>query len=74
VLRPFVLTLSCPRGRASSRVSSFLIEHGCDIIQHLQFDDAVRGQLFLRTAFTCAEDTNADRLSARSTRWPTSSS
>ena len=45
-------------------VSSFLFEHGCDIVEHQQFDDAVRGQLFLRTAFVCSEETDADRLSA----------
>ena len=63
--RPFVLTLSCPqRPGIVHAVSSFLIEHGCDIVEHQQFDDAVRGQLFLRTAFACAEDIDADRLSA----------
>ena len=61
---PFTLTLSCQeRPGIVSAVSSFLFEHGCDIVEHQQFDDAVRGQLFLRTAFACAEDTDADRLS-----------
>jgi formyltetrahydrofolate deformylase len=41
-----------------------LFEHGCDILEHQQFDDAVGGQLFLRTAFTCAGDTDAACLSA----------
>ena len=62
---PFTLTLSCQeRPGIVSAVSSFLFEHGCDIVEHQQFDDAVRGQLFLRTPFACAEDTDADRLSA----------
>ena len=62
---PFTLTLSCQeRPGIVSAVSSFLFEHGCDIVEHQQFDDAVRGQLFLRTAFACAEDTDAHRLSA----------
>ncbi|MCV2489826.1 formyltetrahydrofolate deformylase [Geodermatophilus sp. YIM 151500] len=62
---PFTLTLSCPERPGIVRaVSSFLFEHGCDIVEHQQFDDAVRGQLFLRTEFVCAEDTDADRLSA----------
>ena len=62
---PFTLTLSCQeRPGIVSAVSSFLFEHGCDIVEHQQFDDAVRGQLFLRTAFACAQDTDADRLSA----------
>ena len=60
---PFTLTLSCQqRPGIVHAVSSFLFEHGCDIVEHQQFDDAVRGQLFLRTAFVCAEDTDADRL------------
>ena len=62
---PFTLTLSCrERPGIVSAVSSFLFEHGCDIVEHQQFDDAVRGQLFLRTSFACAEDIDADRLSS----------
>ena len=62
---PFTLTLSCPeRPGIVHAVSSFLFEHGCDIVEHQQFDDAVRGQLFLRTAFVCLQDTDADLLSA----------
>ncbi|MGY1829740.1 formyltetrahydrofolate deformylase [Geodermatophilus sp. SYSU D01180] len=61
---PFTLTLSCQeRPGIVHAVSSFLFRHGCDIVEHQQFDDAVRGQLFLRTAFVCAQDTDADRLS-----------
>ncbi|MGY1683921.1 formyltetrahydrofolate deformylase, partial [Geodermatophilus sp. SYSU D01176] len=61
---PFTLTLSCAERPGIVRaVSSFLFEHGCDIVEHQQFDDALRGQLFLRTAFVCAEDTDADSLS-----------
>ncbi|WP_448609213.1 formyltetrahydrofolate deformylase [Geodermatophilus sp. URMC 60] len=63
--RPFTLTLSCAeRPGIVHAVSSFLFEQGCDIVEHQQFDDALRGQLFLRTAFVCAGDTDADRLSA----------
>ncbi len=62
---PFTLTLSCPeRPGIVHAVSSFLFQHGCDIVEHQQFDDAVRGQLFLRTEFVCAEATDAERLSA----------
>jgi formyltetrahydrofolate deformylase len=65
VSRPFTLTLSCQeRPGIVHAVSSFLFEHGCDIVEHQQFDDAVRGQLFLRTAFVCSEDTDTDSLSA----------
>ena len=62
---PYTLTLSCQeRPGIVHAVSSFLFEHGCDIVEHQQFDDAVRGQLFLRTAFVSPEDTGVDRLSA----------
>jgi formyltetrahydrofolate deformylase len=64
VSHPFTLTLSCPeRPGIVHAVSSYLFEHGCDIVEHQQFDDPIRGQLFLRTAFVSAEDTDADRLS-----------
>ena len=60
---PFILTLSCKeRPGIVHAVSSFLFEHGCDIVEHQQFDDAVRGQLFLRTAFVCDTETEAQRL------------
>jgi formyltetrahydrofolate deformylase len=39
-----------------------LFENGCDIVEHQQFDDASRGQLFLRTAFVCDNDTDTQRL------------
>jgi formyltetrahydrofolate deformylase len=66
VSHPFTLTLCCQeRPGIVHAVSSFLFDRGCDIVEHQQFDDAVRGQLFLRTAFVCAEDTDADRLSAQ---------
>ena len=62
---PFILTLSCAeRPGIVHAVTSFLFRHGCDIVEHQQFDDAVRGQLFLRTEFVCAEDTDCARLSA----------
>ncbi|MBM7805201.1 formyltetrahydrofolate deformylase [Geodermatophilus bullaregiensis] len=57
------LTLSCPERPGIVRaVSSFLFAHGCDIVEHQQFDDAVRGQLFLRTAFACLDGTDAGRM------------
>ncbi|MEV6742396.1 formyltetrahydrofolate deformylase [Streptomyces sp. NPDC051104] len=49
----FVLTLSCPeRPGIVHSVTSFLVQHGCDISEHQQFDDPVHGHLFLRTSFT----------------------
>ncbi|MCZ2818110.1 formyltetrahydrofolate deformylase [Modestobacter sp. VKM Ac-2984] len=60
---PFTLTLSCPeRPGIVHAVTSFLFAHGCDIVEHQQFDDPARGQLFLRTEFVCTEATDADRL------------
>lgn len=48
----FTLTLSCPERPGIVRaVTAFLFDHGCDIVEHQQFDDAIRGRLFLRTAF-----------------------
>jgi formyltetrahydrofolate deformylase len=65
VSHSFTLTLSCPeRPGIVHAVTSFLFDRGCDIVEHQQFDDAIRGRLFLRTAFVCAEDTDAERLSA----------
>jgi formyltetrahydrofolate deformylase len=64
VSHPYTLTLSCQeRPGIVHAVSSFLFEHGCDIVEHQQFDDPLRGQLFLRTEFVSAEETDADRLS-----------
>ncbi|SFR26021.1 formyltetrahydrofolate deformylase [Lentzea waywayandensis] len=58
----FTLTLHCPeRAGIVHAVTSFLVDHGCDIVQHQQFDDDVRGTLFLRTAFSC-DGVEADEL------------
>ena len=47
-----VLTLSCrQRPGIVNAVTSFLYQHGCDITEHQQFDDAHSGRLFSRTAF-----------------------
>ena len=48
--RTFVLTLSCPqRPGIVHAVTAFLFEHGCNIVEHQQFDDPLRDSLFLRT-------------------------
>jgi formyltetrahydrofolate deformylase len=65
VAHSFVLTLSCPQRPGIVRaVTAFLFDHGCDIVEHQQFDDAIRGQLFLRTAVVCPGDTDRERLAA----------
>jgi formyltetrahydrofolate deformylase len=64
VTSTFTLTLSCPeRPGIVHAVSAFLFEQGCDIVEHQQFDDPIRGSLFLRTAFVTARDTDAGALS-----------
>jgi formyltetrahydrofolate deformylase len=61
----FTLTLSCSqRPGIVHAITRFLFHHGCDIVEHQQFDDAVRGRLFLRTEFTAPADTTEDRLTA----------
>ena len=56
-MRHFTLTLDCPeRAGIVHAVTSFLVDHGCDIVEHQQFDDDARGRLFLRTAFSRASD------------------
>jgi formyltetrahydrofolate deformylase len=65
VTSTFTLTLSCPeRPGIVHAVTAFLFEQGCDIVEHQQFDDPVRGSLFLRTAFVTARRTDAEALSA----------
>ncbi|MHA6804590.1 formyltetrahydrofolate deformylase [Salinifilum ghardaiensis] len=62
--RSFILTLSCPnRTGIVHAVSSYLLEHGCDIREHQQFDDTVRERLFLRTHAAAAHDVDLDELS-----------
>jgi formyltetrahydrofolate deformylase len=47
-----VLTLTCPeRPGIVQAVTSFLLRHDLDIVEHHQFDDSIREVLFLRTAF-----------------------
>ena len=62
--RSFVLTVRCPnRTGIVHAVSSFLLRHGCDIGEHRQFDDAVRGTLFLRTHVAADHDIDLDEVS-----------
>ena len=73
----FILTLSCPqRPGIVHAVTAFLFGHGCDIVEHQQFDDPIRHALFLRTEFVARGDTDADARSCprpSDRRWPTSS-
>src|SRR5690348_12903945 len=48
----YVLALSCAqRPGIVHAVTSFLVEHACDITEHQQFDDPVHAKLFSRTVF-----------------------
>ena len=58
-----VLTLTCPeRPGIVQAVTSFLLEHDFDIVEHHQFDDNARDVLFLRTAFAAGQPFDADEL------------
>jgi len=63
VTSSFTLTLSCPNRTGIVRaVSAYLFEHGCDIGEYQQFDDAVRDRLFLRTQVTAADGVDLDAM------------
>ena len=48
-----ILTLSCPdRPGIVARVSTLLFEHGANIVDAQQFDDAETGRFFMRVVFT----------------------
>ena len=60
-----VLTLTCSEHRGIVQaVTSFLLAHGLDIVEHHQFDDNDRGALFLRTAFATDGGVDVDGLTA----------
>ncbi|GLZ54649.1 formyltetrahydrofolate deformylase [Actinomycetospora sp. NBRC 106378] len=57
------LTLSCPnRSGIVHAVSSHLAARGCDIVEHQQFDDAVRRRLFLRTEIAVPDGTSVEEV------------
>ena len=61
----FILTASCPqRPGIVHAVTAFLFAQGCDIVEHQQFDDPIRGALFLRTEVVSAGDVDAAALSS----------
>ena len=62
----YVLTLSCTNQPGIVHaVTSVLVDGGCDITEHQQFDDSVRGRLFLRTCFEATSGTR-EQLEAAS--------
>jgi len=61
-----VLTLDCPESPGIVyAVSSFLFEHGCDIIDNKQFGERTEGHFFMRVHFASeGDETTADTLRA----------
>lgn len=58
-----ILTLSCPDQRGIvAKVSAFLYERGCNILDAQQFDDQETGQFFMRVVF---DADSADRNALR---------
>ncbi len=58
-----ILTLSCPDQRGIvAKVSAFLYERGCNILDAQQFDDQETGQFFMRVVF---DADGADRNALR---------
>ena len=67
--REFVLTLSCPdRPGIVYAVASFLVQHGCNILDSHQYDDDVgdyQGTFFMRVHFSALDPvTSLERLTA----------
>jgi formyltetrahydrofolate deformylase len=52
-----VLTLDCPEAPGIVHaVSGFLVDHGCDIVDSLQFGDRLENHFFMRVHVVCAAD------------------
>ncbi len=67
--RQFILTLACPdRPGIVYAVASFLVQHGCNILQSQQYDDDAgeyAGTFFMRVQFSALDPvTTLERLSA----------
>ncbi|PTS88322.1 ACT domain-containing protein, partial [Caulobacter sp. HMWF009] len=58
-----ILTLSCPDQRGIvAKVSTFLFDRACNILDAQQFDDQETGQFFMRVVF---DADNADHEALR---------
>jgi formyltetrahydrofolate deformylase len=59
----YILTLSCPDQRGIvHRVSGFLAEHGCNIIDSAQFGDAQSALFFMRVHFAAEDPAVSDAV------------
>ena len=57
------LTVSCPISRGIVAViSTFLADHGCNILDSSQFDDQETGRFFMRISFISEEGVDVDAL------------
>jgi formyltetrahydrofolate deformylase len=64
-MHTYILTVSCPdRPGIVHALTTVLVEHGCTITEHQQFDDPVHGLLFLRTCFTSPAAGNEELVNA----------
>jgi len=62
-LRRFVLTLSCPdRIGIVAAVSSFLLDHRCNIVDSAQFGDTGNQRFFMRVGFDADDTQTAEAL------------
>lgn len=59
----FVLNVQCRSTRGIvAAISTFLADHGCNIRDSAQFDDAVSGEFFMRISFTSETGTDLETL------------
>lgn len=59
----FVLTVQCKSQRGLvAAVSTYLMEHGCNITDAAQFDDAETGRFFARLAFEAPESESLEQF------------
>ncbi|MFG1425844.1 formyltetrahydrofolate deformylase [Roseixanthobacter glucoisosaccharinicivorans] len=63
----FVLAFSCPnRPGIVAGVSTFLFQHGCNILEAQQFDDTESGRFFMRVVFNVVQgDATLDTIRAQ---------
>ena len=65
----FVLTLACPdRPGIVHAVTSFLMEHGGNIMESQQFGDQQAGRFFMRIDFEVDSPVSAETLRRRTSR------
>ncbi|MFW2587345.1 formyltetrahydrofolate deformylase [Sagittula sp. SSi028] len=61
----YCLTVTCPSRRGIvAAISTFLAEHGCNITDSAQFDDAETNQFFMRISFTPEDGAALEALTA----------